>query len=74
MVVSDDYVVGFEIVLVIFVEYFDFECEVCGVFYLIIKEFEVVYLNDFCVVSWYFLFFGYKNSMMVVFVVEVVLC
>lgn len=58
--------------VVIVVEFFDFECEVCGVFYLVVEEFCEKYVGDIIYVVWYFFLLGYVNFMQVVIVVEVV--
>lgn len=58
--------------LVIVVEFFDFECEVCGVFYFVVEDFCECYDGEIIYVICYFLLLGYLNFRNVVFVVEVV--
>jgi len=69
-VVGDDHVKGAENASVTLVEYLDYECEVCGAYYPVVKRLSEEYKDDVKFVVRYFPLPGHKNSMTSALAVE----
>lgn len=69
-VVGDDHVKGAENASVTLIEYLDYECEVCGAYYPVVKRISEEYKDDVKFVVRYFPLPGHKNSMTSALAVE----
>ena len=69
-VVSDDYIKGNKEATVTLVEYLDFECEACQVYYPITKQLKEEYKDKIRFIVRYFPLPGHKNSMTSALAVE----
>ncbi len=69
-VAGDEHVKGNKDAPVTLIEYLDFECEACGAYYPLIKQFSEEFKNDVRFVSRYFPLPGHKNGMQAALAVE----
>lgn len=67
---TDDYVKGAENGSVTLIEYLDFECEICGMYFPLIKQLQGDFPNDLKIVRRYYPLPGHRNGLQSALAVE----